>query len=144
MQVLFLLDENIAAPLADKLDKAGHDVERVVNVSELGEGVDDTTIRLYAVREGRIIVTSDNDFVQMPVDSRDILLAVNGEASRTTGGIFAGLRYNLFSRGERPALAVEQVYRWLCHTAVTPILTVRTRSYLLSHVLCPVTIRVPD
>ena len=36
MQVSFLLDENIAAPLADKLDKAGHDVERVVDVSELG------------------------------------------------------------------------------------------------------------
>ena len=69
MQVSFLLDENIAAPLADKLDKAGHDVERIVNVSELGEGVDDTTIRLYAVREGRLIVTSDDDFVQMPADS---------------------------------------------------------------------------
>jgi hypothetical protein len=38
MQVSFLLDENIAASLADK---AGHDVERVVNVSELGEGVDE-------------------------------------------------------------------------------------------------------
>ena len=69
MQVSFLLDENIAAPLADKLDKAGHDVERIVDVSELGEGVDDTTIRLYAVREGRLIVTSDDDFVQMPADS---------------------------------------------------------------------------
>ncbi|WP_336135361.1 DUF5615 family PIN-like protein [Natronomonas amylolytica] len=69
MEVSFLLDENIAAPLADKLGKAGHDVERVVDVSELGEGVDDTTIRLYAVQEGRLIVTSDDDFVQMPVDS---------------------------------------------------------------------------
>ena len=69
MQVSFLLDENIAAPLADKLDKTGHDVERVVNVNELGEGVDDTTIRLYAVREGRLIVTSDDDFVQMPAGS---------------------------------------------------------------------------
>ena len=38
MRVAFLLDENIAAPLADKLTKAGHDVERVVAVSELGEG----------------------------------------------------------------------------------------------------------
>lgn len=63
------VDENIAAPLADKLDKAGHDVERVVNVSELGEGVDDTTICQYAVQEGRLIVTSDDDFVQMPADS---------------------------------------------------------------------------
>jgi len=33
VEVPFLLDENIAAPLADKLDKAGHDVERVVDVS---------------------------------------------------------------------------------------------------------------
>jgi predicted nuclease of predicted toxin-antitoxin system len=69
MQVSFLLDENIAAPLADKLDKAGHDVERVVNVSELGEGVDDTTIRRYAVQENRLIVTSDDDFVRLSADS---------------------------------------------------------------------------
>lgn len=69
MHVSFLLDENIASPLADKLTKAGHDVERVVDVSTLGEGVDDTTIRQYAVQEGRLIVTSDNDFVQMPVES---------------------------------------------------------------------------
>ena len=69
MQVSLLLDENIAAPLADKLDKSGHDVERVVNVRELGEGVDDTTIRRYAVREGRLIVTSDDDVVRMSADS---------------------------------------------------------------------------
>ena len=69
MQVSFLLDENIAAPLADKLDKAGHDVARIVDVSELGEGVDDTAIRQYAVQEGRLIVTSDDDFVRMPVGS---------------------------------------------------------------------------
>ena len=69
MQVSFLLDENIAAPPADKLDKAGHDVQRVADVNELGEGVDDTTIRLYAAREGRVVVTSDDDFVRMPAES---------------------------------------------------------------------------
>jgi len=69
MRVSFLLDENIAAPLADKLDKTGHDVERVVDVSELGKGVDDTTIRQYAVQDDRLIITSDDDFVQMPADS---------------------------------------------------------------------------
>jgi len=69
MQLSFLLDENIAAPLADKLDKAGHDVERVVDVSALGEGVDDATICQYAVQKGRLIVTSDDDFVQLPADS---------------------------------------------------------------------------
>jgi len=64
----------------------------------------------------------------------DILPGVNAGASRTAGGIFAGLRHDLFSRVKRPALAVEQVCRWLCHTAVTPILTARTRSYLLTHI----------
>ena len=74
----------------------------------------------------------------------DILLAVNGEASHTAGGIFAGLRHDLFSRVKRPGLAVEQVCRWLCHTAVTPILAMRTWSYLLPHILRPITIRIPD
>ena len=32
-------------------------------------GVDDTAIRQYAVQQGRLIVTSDDDFVQMPADS---------------------------------------------------------------------------
>jgi len=76
MQVSFLLDENIAAPLADKLDKAGHDVERVVDVDELGEGIGDNTIRLYAVRENRLIVTSDDDFIQMPTGSHSGVLYV--------------------------------------------------------------------
>jgi len=76
VQVSFLLDENIAAPLADKLDKAGHEVERIVDVSELGEGIDDTTICQYAVREGRLIVTSDDDFIQMPVGSHNGLFYV--------------------------------------------------------------------
>ena len=69
MEVSLVLDENIAAPLADKLDKAGHDVERVVEVRELGEGVDDATICQYAAQEGHLVVTSDDDFVQMPADA---------------------------------------------------------------------------
>ena len=61
--------ENIAAPLADRLDKSGHDVQRVADVSELGEGVDDTTIRLYAARGDCLIVTGDDNFVRMPAES---------------------------------------------------------------------------
>jgi len=80
MQVSFLLDENIAAPLADKLDKAGHDVERVVDVSELGEGVDDTMICQYAVEESRLIVTSDDDFVQLPADSHSGVFYVTDQS----------------------------------------------------------------
>lgn len=47
-----------------------------------------------------------------------MLSGVQAGASRTTGGILVGLRHDLFSRGERPALAVKQVYQWLCHTAL--------------------------
>jgi len=42
----------------------------------------------------------------------------------TAVGIFTGLRHDLFSRCESTILRIEQVYRWLCHTAVTPILAV--------------------
>lgn len=64
--------------------------------------------------------------------------------SRPAGGIFAGLRHHLLSRLKRFALEVEQVYRWLCHTAGTPIRTVRTRSYLMAHVPRSIAVRVPD
>ena len=103
MEVSFLLDANIAAPLADKLDKAGHDVERVVDVSQLGEGVDDTTIRLYAVQEGHLIVTSDDDFVQMPADSHGGVFYVPNQSLPShelyqsircySGGVVGRLKY---------------------------------------------------
>lgn len=85
MPVSLLLGENVAAPLTDKLDKAGHDIERVVDVSELGEGVDDTTICQYAVEEDRLIVTSDDDFVQMLANSHSGVFYVSAQslASRT-------------------------------------------------------------
>ena len=83
MRVSFLLDENIAAPLADKLVKAGHDVERVVAVSELGEGVDDTAIRRYAIEHDRVIVTSDDDFIQMPVNSHSGVFYVPNQSLTT-------------------------------------------------------------
>ena len=83
MRVSFLLDENIAAPLADKLTKAAHDVERVVDLSELGEGVDDTAIRRYAAKNDRLIVTSDDDFVRMPADSHSGVFYVPGQSLET-------------------------------------------------------------
>ena len=66
----------------------------------------------------------------------DILSGVNAGASRTAGGIFAGLRHGLFSRANRPALAVEQVCRWLCHTAVTPILSEDSELSSAAYSLC--------
>lgn len=51
------------ASLADYCRKLGHDVERVVNVVELGAGSDDSDIVAYAERESRIVVTYDDDFL---------------------------------------------------------------------------------
>jgi hypothetical protein len=58
-----LLDEMTEASLADYCRKLGHNVERVVEVSSLGSGSDDVKIFAYAEREGRILVTSDDDFL---------------------------------------------------------------------------------
>lgn len=54
-----LLDEDTSETLAARLSDAGHDVERVVDVEALGEGVDDSAVRTYAEEDGRIIVTHD-------------------------------------------------------------------------------------
>jgi hypothetical protein len=53
---------------------------------------------------------------------------------------YCGLRRGLFSWREASTLAVEQVRRWLCQPAVTPISPAagETRRYFLSDVLCAV------
>ncbi len=63
MGVSLLLDEMTEARLAEYCRKLGHDVERVVEVSELGPGSDDTAVVAYAEREDRILVTYDDDFL---------------------------------------------------------------------------------
>lgn len=66
MRLSFLLDEDTERELGAKLSQAGHDVERVVDVDELGPGTDDTDIRAYASQENRIIVTYDDHHVAAP------------------------------------------------------------------------------
>ena len=57
MQVSFLLDENIAAPLAAKLAKVGHDVERLVDLKGRGS----RSVDRLAVAEGAVgMPTADN------------------------------------------------------------------------------------
>ncbi len=63
MTFRLLLDEMTEASLADYLEKLGHDVERVVEVSDLGGGSDDDEIVRYAEREDRLLVTYDDDFL---------------------------------------------------------------------------------
>jgi len=54
-------------------------------------------------------------------DAIDILPALKGEDSRLPLG-YCGLRCDLFLWGYSPRRFIEQAYRWLCQTAVTPIL----------------------
>lgn len=63
MSFSLLLDEMTEAALAEYCDKLGHDVERVVDVPDLGAGSDDTEIVAYTEREHRLLVTYDDDFL---------------------------------------------------------------------------------
>ena len=58
----FLLDVNAGGPLADYLLNEGHDVELV---SRVDLGMSDEDILCWAIREQRIVVTTDSDFDQM-------------------------------------------------------------------------------
>jgi len=62
-----VLDENIEHSVLHRLDNAGHDVE---HVDFMEKGASDTTLAQYALREDRIIVTYDDDFV-VDIDESD-------------------------------------------------------------------------
>lgn len=63
MAFRLLFDEMTEARIVRYCAKLGHDVERVVSVSELGAGSDDTDIVAYADRTDRILLTYDGDFL---------------------------------------------------------------------------------
>ena len=58
----FLLDVNASGALARWLIHMGHDI---VEVSQKDPRMSDDDILSWAVRERRIIITTDNDFVEM-------------------------------------------------------------------------------
>jgi predicted nuclease of predicted toxin-antitoxin system len=65
----FLLDENVSYRVASHLKAAGHDA---VHVSEIGlTSTSDAVILARACDEGRVLVSSDHDFVQMLFASGD-------------------------------------------------------------------------
>ena len=63
-----LFDEDTEKQFARLCERDGHDVERVVDVPELGDGAKDPAVRAYARRENRIIVCHDDDHTQVPTD----------------------------------------------------------------------------
>jgi putative intracellular protease/amidase len=69
-----LLDENIEHEVLDRLVDAGHDVEHVDTVANLGKGAKDTELAGYSVATDRAIVTYDDDFIAdvPPTDYRAV------------------------------------------------------------------------
>jgi predicted nuclease of predicted toxin-antitoxin system len=63
MSFSLLLDEMTEASLAEYCRNVDHDVERVVDASELGRGSDDAALVADAERENHILVTYDDDFL---------------------------------------------------------------------------------
>lgn len=68
MELHLLLDEDTDRDLAEKLRHAGHDVNRVVEVSELGPGTPDEMIRSDAHETDRILITHDSDHISVGSD----------------------------------------------------------------------------
>lgn len=58
-----ILDESVEHQVLHRLENAGHDVEHVEFVPELGKGVSDTVVAEYSLTEDRFVVTYDDDFV---------------------------------------------------------------------------------
>jgi len=57
--------------LAESLSRAGHDVKSVVNVDALGTGTKDPKVLQYAARTNRIIVTHDDDYIEVLRDDHE-------------------------------------------------------------------------
>lgn len=57
-----LFDEDTEPALSRRCEADGHDVERVAAVPDLGRGAGDATVRDYADRTDRIVVTHDKGF----------------------------------------------------------------------------------
>jgi len=64
-----LLDEDTSEELYHRLIDKGHDVERVVDIPELGDGVDDSVVHDYAEENDRVVITHDEGFFKRCMNS---------------------------------------------------------------------------
>ena len=60
-----LCDEHVEKQAARHLRKLGHDVERVVDVHELGPSSSDEEIAEYASGNDQLVLTADDDFLTL-------------------------------------------------------------------------------
>ena len=64
-----LLDEDTSDELSRRLSEQGHDVQRVVDVPDLGDGVDDNVVHRYAEENDRVVITHDEGFFKRCLNS---------------------------------------------------------------------------
>lgn len=64
-----LFDEDAEPELCRRCDADGHDVQRLGEVPDLGRGAGDASVRDYAERTGRIVVTHDKGFASAVASS---------------------------------------------------------------------------
>lgn len=83
MDIAFLFDEDTERELAGLLEDDGYDVERVVEVEELGPGADDDEIRAYATRTNRVIITYDDHHISVPESEHAGVFYAPNQATET-------------------------------------------------------------
>lgn len=80
-----LFDEDTEPELSRRCEADGHDVERVATVDELGRGAGDASVRDYADRTDRIVVTHDKGFATAVASShRGVFYGPNQRLSAAT------------------------------------------------------------
>ena len=86
MTYRLVCDENVEHEVMFRLENYGHDVEHVDFISNLGKGLTDDHIAQYSLREDRLIVTYDDDFVLdfEPADYQAVLYLPNLSLSPST------------------------------------------------------------
>ena len=77
----FLADENMDAPIVERLRQDGHEIWYVI---EMSPGIDDDTVLDLANQEGAILQTADKDFgelvFRLQLPHKGVLLIKIGEA----------------------------------------------------------------
>jgi hypothetical protein len=114
----FLVDVNAGGGVARWREERGHEVARVADLDpEMG----DVAVLEWAVREERIIVTTDQDFEEMTWrEGRSYRGLLRLAAKRYDRGIFAGWpRYIFGHLGRRPCYTARRL------SSLDPILEVK-------------------
>jgi hypothetical protein len=66
-----LVDEHVPKPLVQALQRRGWMVVRVVDLTELGQGSDDEQVFEYALKQGYVVLSSDERALWRPRQYRE-------------------------------------------------------------------------